>query len=254
MTRNNPGEVQNIDLGRLRLAEGENILDLGSAAGAKSRSLRRFGYNCYGLEIDHALAAEFNRLAGESDAQPTLCVAVQGSATEVPFAGRSFQAVITTEVLEHIHDTERVLEEIHRVLAPGGALVVSVPTAATEKFLSRLHPRLLSNSGHVKIFEREELLALLRAHGFEIEHVVGKNAEYTAFWLLHSILRTPSDFTGMPHGNRLVTIGYWWIVYKVLRRVPFAARMKDLCNRLFPKSVYIYARHDGAGRQGVATP
>ncbi len=45
----------------------------------------------------------------------------------IPFAAGSFATVISNSVLEHIPDVEAVLEDIRRVLKPGGRLVITVP-------------------------------------------------------------------------------------------------------------------------------
>ena len=50
-----------------------------------------------------------------------------------PVDSGSFDVVLCSQVLEHVNDPARALAEIHRVLAPGGRLVLTVP------FLSRLH-------------------------------------------------------------------------------------------------------------------
>ena len=54
---------------------------------------------------------------------------VQGSASRLPFADGSFTRIICSEVLEHLPDDTRAVAELHRVLAPGGILVVTVPSA-----------------------------------------------------------------------------------------------------------------------------
>jgi SAM-dependent methyltransferase len=51
----------------------------------------------------------------------------------LPFRDASFDAVKATEVLEHVPDAARALDECRRVLRPGGHLIVTVP------FLERLH-------------------------------------------------------------------------------------------------------------------
>ena len=45
----------------------------------------------------------------------------------LPFGDSSFDSCVSTEVLEHVADTDLVLRELHRVLAPGGNLLVSTP-------------------------------------------------------------------------------------------------------------------------------
>jgi SAM-dependent methyltransferase len=52
---------------------------------------------------------------------------VQGNAGALPFADDSFDAVVTFQVLEHVSEPDGAVNEIARVLTPGGTLVGSVP-------------------------------------------------------------------------------------------------------------------------------
>jgi SAM-dependent methyltransferase len=56
---------------------------------------------------------------------------VHGSATSLPFADETFDAVVLSEVIEHVPGEEsgRVVDEIHRVLKAGGVLVFTAPYA-----------------------------------------------------------------------------------------------------------------------------
>ena len=54
---------------------------------------------------------------------------VIGTAERLPFASESFDSVLCTQVLEHVADPWRVVEEIRRVLRPGGRVVLSAPQA-----------------------------------------------------------------------------------------------------------------------------
>ena len=48
-----------------------------------------------------------------------------GPAEDLPYDDDSFDLVICTQVIEHVHDPEATVREIHRVLAPGGTALVS---------------------------------------------------------------------------------------------------------------------------------
>jgi len=52
---------------------------------------------------------------------------VQGTVFALPFQGESFDAVICSEVLEHVSDGPAVFEELTRVLRPGGTLILGTP-------------------------------------------------------------------------------------------------------------------------------
>ncbi|HTQ50196.1 MAG TPA: class I SAM-dependent methyltransferase [Candidatus Acidoferrales bacterium] len=99
-----------------------------------------------GLEVDSPAA----RALGVAD------VYYDGAA--LPFADASFDAVICSEVLEHIFTPEEFLREIHRVLRPAGRLLLTVPFAWDEHEQPRDFAR-YSSFG---------LGALLERAGFEI--------------------------------------------------------------------------------------
>src|SRR5205823_15099624 len=52
---------------------------------------------------------------------------MHASAEALPFSEASFDGVLLNEVLEHVADEVQTLREIHRVLRPGGHLVVMSP-------------------------------------------------------------------------------------------------------------------------------
>lgn len=87
--------------------------------------------------------------------------AVQGSGTALPFREGSFDAVLAFEILEHVDDDQRVLDEMGRVLRPGGIVAVSVP----------LHRALWSEldeaCAHVRRYEPADLWEKLRVAGME---------------------------------------------------------------------------------------
>lgn len=63
------------------------------------------------------------------DIRRTPVVDVIGSGEQLPFASNIFDLVLCTQVLEYIPEPQRLLLEIHRVLKPGGSLMLSAPAA-----------------------------------------------------------------------------------------------------------------------------
>jgi SAM-dependent methyltransferase len=82
-------------------------------------------------------------------------------ATDLPFDGGCFDAVVLGEVLEHIEDDAAALREAWRVLVPNGVLALSVPR----------NPAWFSKSdewaGHFRRYTRERLVKVVEAAGFE---------------------------------------------------------------------------------------
>jgi SAM-dependent methyltransferase len=75
-----------------------------------------------------------------------------------------FDLVLALDVIEHLRDPGAFLEQIRGVTAPGGWLVATVPAF---RGLWTTHDDL---NEHVTRFTREELAALIRAHGFVVVH------------------------------------------------------------------------------------
>jgi len=66
---------------------------------------------------------------GSSGNRNVLC----GDALNLPFKDHSFNRIICAEVMEHVKDPDQGIEEMVRVLKPGGLLAVTVPTYVPEK-------------------------------------------------------------------------------------------------------------------------
>lgn len=92
------------------------------------------------------------------DALPLPGVHVVGFADRLPFADRSFDTVLATEVLEHVEDAERAVADICRVLVPGGHAVITVP------YLYPTHEAPYD----FRRFTHYGLESLLRRHGLEV--------------------------------------------------------------------------------------
>jgi SAM-dependent methyltransferase len=99
----------------------------------------------------------------------------QGSVTALPFEGGRFAHALCLDVLEHLpyHEQPLALAELHRVLRPGGELLVSVPNLA--HLQSRIHfllagrlIRTASEHKHPGDRPLAEYLQLARAAGFRL--------------------------------------------------------------------------------------
>lgn len=133
---------------------GRRVLDVGCRYGTlTSRYLA--GNDVVGIDVDRdALekAAELGIETVWADAEEPL-----------PFDDRSFDVVVAGELLEHVRDPEALVDEVHRVLRPGGTFVGSVPNAFRVKnrlrFLGGRPPE--SDPTHLHIFRPGDVRRLL---------------------------------------------------------------------------------------------
>jgi len=102
----------------LKHHKANHILDVGCGTGTMLGYLSRYGH-AQGIDADEQ-AVRFCIERGVGDVQ-------QVTASTLPFADGTFDLVTILDVLEHIDDDAGTLRELHRVLRPGGLLLVSVP-------------------------------------------------------------------------------------------------------------------------------
>ncbi len=105
-------------LSGLELPPQARILDAGCGSGRNMIELARHG-TVTGVELSPASVA----LARERDAGEV----IEGSVLEMPFADASFDLAVSLDVIEHLEDDLSALRELRRTVAPGGALLVTVP-------------------------------------------------------------------------------------------------------------------------------
>lgn len=98
------------------------ILDLGCGEGQVARALTDADLGCVVVGLDPSA----RQLEGARLHDSRAIVYVQGAAEEIPFRTRGFDGVVCSLVIEHCFDVDRVLEEVARVLAPGGQFLLLI--------------------------------------------------------------------------------------------------------------------------------
>ncbi len=111
------------------------VLDLACGPGYGSKLLWQEGHTQV-IGVD--LSTEIVRYAVASYPGPSFVIA---DGEKLPFFAGTFSSAVCLETLEHVSRPEVLLQELHRVLRPGGRLVLSTPNYIGNGFLSRAHRR-----------------------------------------------------------------------------------------------------------------
>jgi SAM-dependent methyltransferase len=161
------------------------IVDVGCGDGAATYVLKRLDPRNTVIGIDWSAAA-----LAQARARGLLVVQGGIDGSGLPLPEGSADVVIMSELIEHLVDTDGAVDEAHRVLRPGGVLLLSTPNLAawfnrglvglgiqpvfSEVSLHGIYGRPGHEvAGHLRLFTRRALVEFLTARGFDCERVEG---------------------------------------------------------------------------------
>lgn len=166
------------------------ILELGCGDGKHSRSLERLagGVRLCGCDID---VPTLEKARDASDR----ALYVGADVTNLPLKAELFDAVIFTDLLEHVPDYRAVIAEVRRVLKRDGKLICYIPLEGEAHSLFQIYFNLTGVNimrpiGHVNMFRRDEVLDLLSSWFGDLKmrysyHLFGQISNFAFFCYLY---------------------------------------------------------------------
>jgi len=133
------------------------VLDAGCGTGGLLRRLQA-AWPAWDLA-----GVDFSPLACALAQERTGLSVTEGSVTALPFAEGTYDAITACDVVCQVADAPAALGEFHRVLRPGGVVVLTMPAY---RWMHSYHDRAV---GNLRRYSRGETDALLRAAGFRVE-------------------------------------------------------------------------------------
>lgn len=116
-------QMLHLTLKEVAPSHGEVILDVGCGRAIDGARLWEKGAKVVGLEPSHVMIARAKQYLIESNARVALA---QGIGENLPFKPHSFDKVMCKGALDHFFRPGKTMEEIARVLKPGGEMIISI--------------------------------------------------------------------------------------------------------------------------------
>jgi ubiquinone/menaquinone biosynthesis C-methylase UbiE len=168
------------------LPQDGDLLEIGVWRGDVTREIRKvFNGKLCGMDFSMDVMQEAMPVLDEARAADL-------NHDGIPWDDASFDTVVCTEIIEHVLDTDGLLEEIRRVLRPGGRLIISTPNLSgfTNRLMLLLGWQPIATevssrstkygnplradgdpSGHIRNFVYRAFIEIVEANGFLIDKV-----------------------------------------------------------------------------------
>lgn len=188
------------------------VLDWGCGWGQLTKLLTDRGIEVTSFEYDPSEEGVRER---EFEVYPGLSAKLSSDSRALPFPGGAFDAVLSMGVLEHVEDPGASLDEIRRVLVPGGTFYCyKLPNRSSYlEFIARRSGRMYfhGQAPNDRLYDVRSAEDLVRRHGFDVLEVQPANMLPLALpgratdLLAAPIWRMSNGLARVPGLNRLAT-------------------------------------------------
>ena len=239
------------DYDRLGLRSGDLVLDLGCGFGRHAYEALRRGASVVACDLGVDELRQVRAVAGvmhdagqvgptDAGVGTVMLETANGDARRLPFADGAFDRVIASEVMEHIDDDDTAMAELTRVLRPGGTIAVTVPSLFPEKVCWSLSEDYLAPKaagGHVRIYRRQQIVAMLRAAGMVPTGHHRVHALHSPYWWLRCLVGPNQPIAD----SRLVTLYHRLLSWDIEKAPRLTRWTERALNPVLGKSLVVYA-------------
>lgn len=172
-----------------------HLLDVGCATGAFLYAALQRGWTVRGVEVGEA-SVDYARARLGLDVE-------RGSLYEFEAPAESFDLVVVLEVIEHLERPAESLRHFHRMLAPGGLLLLTTPNF--DSLFRRLFGArwwvINCEDEHIVLFNRATLARMLEAQGYEVLDARFRGLDPLGMWCAAKALLAGRRDDASRHAN-----------------------------------------------------
>ena len=139
------------------------VIDIGSGNGWAAQELVAHCGRFAAIDISERNLKTINSIINQNASIPNRdnFFAIQADAMNMPFANNSIDYIISCEVIEHLPDPKRFIDEAFRVLKPDGKIIISTPYKEKIRNDLCIHcNKLTPRNSHLHSFDSNNLLKL----------------------------------------------------------------------------------------------
>ena len=233
--------MQTIRFDNLELEAGSSVLDMGCGEGRHTIGLfvdQRI--NAFGFDLsikDLNIARERLKDFPIEEDNNSSCLFGVTNIVRLPFLEGIYDAVICSEVLEHVDSPKESIKELIRVLKPGGILALSVPRFFPEWVCWRLSKGYQQMpGGHVRIFKHNTLKKLATSEGMSYMSFHWAHGLHSPYWWLQCL------FWNSRENSFLIKQYHKFLVWDLMKKPLLTRVLEFILQPLIGKSVVMYFR------------
>ena len=223
---------------KLNLESDQLLLDMGCGEGRHSiGALLETSANVIGLDLSFKDLSIANSRLNDFDLSnlDTFCTFGVGNINNIPLESASLDAVMCSEVLEHVDSPEESIQELIRVLKPGGVMALSVPRYLPELICWKLSKDYSKTpGGHIRIFRHNQLKNLGINNGLEYQSFHWAHGLHSPYWWLQCL------FWKTRETSHIVKLYHRLLVWDLMKRPLFTKILEAILQPLIGKSLVIY--------------
>ncbi len=212
----------------------DTVIDVGCGDGGLSYFAGQMGAEIIATDISAKCVEDARRLLSKTKARSF--TGITSDSNPLPVANGTCSRIICSEVLEHVPDPAKFMQELVRVAAPGALFLLAVPDPASEHVQQDLAPpSYWAEPNHVRIFEGTQLDEVVLDAGLKIESKIRKSFFWAMWWSLFWAADQEFGAEEKP------VLRHWSETWNALLQCPTGMQVAQRLDLVMPKSQVIVA-------------